>query len=326
MSIDGPLLTTRQNGRLVPVRPLDPCARAARGALSANTVRARRSDFEIFTGWCMDRGETALPAEPEIVAAFIDSMAETRAPATVTRYVASIMAVHRTAGVDGHAMAEPVRLALQRMRRRKGRRQDQALGLTFSLRQRLLEAAGDRLIDYRNRALLAVAYDSMLRRSELVALEVSDIAEDDDGAATVLVRSSKADPEGSGEFVYLARDSVELVRAWLGRSGVSEGRLFRSLCRGVLGGSLDAGQIPRIFKAMAKRAKLPDETVERISGHSTRVGAAQDMVACGIGMPAILQAGRWKSPAMVNRYGERLLARRSGAAQLARLQGRDRRP
>ncbi len=43
--------------------------------------------------------------------------------------------------------------------------------------------------------------------------------------------------------------------------------------------------------------------------HSTRVGAAQDMIAAGIDMPAILHAGRWKFPAMVNRYGERLLAR-----------------
>ena len=32
------------------------------------------------------------------------------------------------------------------------------------------------------------------------------------------------------------------------------------------------------------------------------------MVAAGIELPAILQAGRWKSTAMVNRYGERLLA------------------
>ena len=47
------------------------------------------------------------------------------------------------------------------------------------------------------------------------------------------------------------------------------------------------------------------------------------MVAAGIELPAILHAGRWKSTAMVNRYGERLLARRSGAAQLARMQKRD---
>ena len=47
------------------------------------------------------------------------------------------------------------------------------------------------------------------------------------------------------------------------------------------------------------------------------------MIASGIGLPAILQAGRWKTTAMVNRYGERVLAQRSGAAQLARLQQRN---
>ena len=73
---------------------------------------------------------------------------------------------------------------------------------------------------------------------------------------------------------------------------------------------------------MARRAGLPAAVVQGLSGHSARVGAAQDMIAAGIELPAILQAGRWKSTAMVNRYGEQLLARRSGAAQLARLQQR----
>ena len=48
-------------------------------------------------------------------------------------------------------------------------------GLTGTLRERLLDVAGDGLIDARNRALLAVAYDTLLRRSELVALQVADI-------------------------------------------------------------------------------------------------------------------------------------------------------
>ena len=73
---------------------------------------------------------------------------------------------------------------------------------------------------------------------------------------------------------------------------------------------------------MARRAGLPEEVAEGLSGHSARVGAAQDMIASGIELPAILQAGRWRSTVMVNRYGERLLARRSGAAQLARMQSR----
>ena len=303
--------------------PFDACAAAARGALSANTERAMRSDLAIFTAWCATRGVRALPARAETIAAFVEAMARERAPATVRRYVASIAAAHRAMGWEKAARSEPVRRALARMHRRRGRRQAQAKGLTWTLHERLMEATGDGLIDARNRALLAVAYDTLLRRGELVALQVSDIVEERDGAATVLVRRAKADPEGRGATAYLARDSVALVRVWCERSGVAEGRLFRSLARGEVGVGLDASQVPRIFKAMAERAGLPADVVERISGHSTRVGAAQDMVAEGIGMAAIVHAGRWKTTAMVNRYGERLLARRSGAAQLARLQHRE---
>ena len=298
-------------------------ARAAKGAFSANTERAVRADLGIYTAWCTARGRPALPASPDTIAAFVDAMAATRAPATVRRYVASIAVAHRAIGCAGTPRSPAVKLALQRMHRRKGRRQAQALGLTWPLRERLLKAAGDRLIDARNRALLAVAYDTLLRRSELVALRVSDLATDKTGAATVLVRNGKTDAEGRGAQLYLARDSMAMVAEWLARSGVGDGRLFRSLRRGELGEALDPSQIPRIYKAMARRAGLEAEVVDRLSGHSTRVGAAQDMIACGIELPAILQAGRWKNTAMANRYGERLLAQRSGAAQLARIQSRE---
>ena len=250
-------------------------------------------------------------------------MAETRAPATVRRYAASIAKVHREIGCGKILKSPAVRLALRRMHRVKGRRQRQAHGMTGPLRERLLEAAGGRLIDDRNRALLAVAYDAMLRRTELTSLEVSDFLEEIGGDGTLLVRRSKTDGEGRGERLYLARDTVVLVRAWLDRAGIADGNLFRSVDKGGgLGEGLDPSQVPRIFKAMARRAGLPEAVVQGLSGHSARVGAAQDMIAAGIELPAILQAGRWKSTAMVNRYGEQLLARRSGAAQLARMQER----
>ena len=302
--------------------PVEAWAESARGALSGNTERAVRSDLAIYCAWCTERGVPALPASAETVAAFVDAMAWVRAPATVRRYVSSISAALRTLGLEKTTKSEPVRRALARMHRRKGWRQAQAKGLTWALRERLLDAAGEELIDARNRALLAVAYDTLLRRGELVALEVPDIVEEVDGAAIVLVRRSKADPEGRGAGLPRARQRQ--ARARVARTKrCARGQVFRSLSRGVVGEGLEAGQVSRIFKRMAREADPPAEVVERISGHSTRVGAAQDMVAGGIGMAAILHAGRWKTTAMVNRYCERLLARRSGAAQLARLQHRE---
>ena len=297
--------------------------RAASGAFSSNTERALKSDLAIYAGWCAEHGMRALPARPETVAAFVDDKAEVRAPATVRRYVTSLVIAHRALGLERTVKSPPVQLALKRMHRKKGRRQGQATGLTWPLRQRLLAAAGDRPIDDRNRALLAVAYDAMLRRAELVSLEVPDLLEELQGDGSLLVRRSKTDGEGRGEIVWVGRDTVRLVRAWLDRGGIAEGMIFRSVGKGGrIGERLHPCQVPRIFKAMAREAGLPEAVAAGLSGHSTRVGAAQDMVAAGIELPAILHAGRWKSTAMVNRYGERLLARRSGAAQLARMQQR----
>ena len=186
-----------------------------------------------------------------------------------------------------------------------------------------MESAGDRLIDDRNRALLAVAYDAMLRRSELTSLKVSDLLEEIGGHGTLLVRRSKTDGDGQGEIVWVGPDTVRLVKRWRRRGGVEDGFLFRSLDKGgKVAGAMPPGQVARIFKRMARKAGLPASVVRSLSGHSARVGAAQDMIAAGMELPAILQAGRWKSASMVNRYGERLLAKRSAAAKLARKQGR----
>ncbi len=305
-------------------RQFDAYLEHSRGAFSPNTCRAVRSDLRRYAAWCQAQSLKAVPVTATTLAAFVDAMAAVRSPATVRRYVASIAAVQRATGPCTAHKSAAVRHALLRMHRRKGRRQAQALGLTWPLRQRLIDGAGERLIDARNRALVAVAYDALLRRSELVALQVSDLVEEIHGGGTLLVRRTKTDPEGRGAMVYVARDTVALVNAWRARSGVGSGRLFRSISKaGVLGQQLHPSQIPRIFKSMARRAGLPEEVVAGLSGHSARVGAAQDMVAGGIELPAILQAGRWKSTVMVNRYGERLLARRSAAAQLARLQRRE---
>jgi hypothetical protein len=67
---------------------------------------------------------------------------------------------------------------------------------------------------------------------------------------------------------------------------------------------------------------LEREAWERISGHSTRVGAAQDLLALNIDVASVMQAGRWKDTRMPMRYGEKVLAQRGGMARAAKSQGR----
>ena len=262
--------------------------------------------------------ERALPADAETIADFVDAMAEIRAPATVRRYVASIAIVHRVVGFGKTVSSPLVRLAVAAYAPTQGAPPGPGAGPDFAVAAAPDRGCGGPSDRRPQRALLAVAYDAMLRRAELTSLQVADLVEEIRGDATLLVRRSKTDGEGCGEIVYLARDTVALLRTWLDCSGTSNGRLFRSVGKGgKVGDCLDPSQVPRIFKAMARRAGLSAAVVQGLSGHSARVGAAlQDMIAAGIELPAILQAGRWKSTAMVNGatvsgYSRTAAARRS---------------
>ncbi|WP_245517406.1 site-specific integrase [Methylorubrum sp. Q1] len=277
-----------------------------------------------------------LPATPETVASFIDAQAETKARATVERYRSSIAALHRAAGLQNPCADEIVRLAVKGMNRAKGRRQKQpgplnrtSIGRMLEVKtpgrmhRRVTEAKREApLVALRNAALVAVAYDTLLRRSELVSFYVGDLHRGVGGSGTALVRRSKADKEGEGAIKYLAPDTMEHIAAWLTAARLESGPLFRPLTKGgqVGTGALGGGEVARVFRDLAtaaglKLARLP-------SGHSTRAGETQDMFAAGFELLEVMQAGSWKTPAMPARYGERLRAQSGAARKLATLQNR----
>ncbi len=288
-------------------------ARQADGAFSENTARAVKADTAVFSVWCTDQGHASLPASPDAIAGFIDAMAEQKKPATVRRYVASIGHMHRAAELPDPTKANPVKLALKRLGRQHGSRQQQAAPFGEMAVERVLATTGDSLIDHRDLALLMVSRDMLARRSEVVALQVEDVSYSDDGSATVLVQRSKTDTVGEGAVLWLSPRTTTALRQWLDGAGIATGALFRSVLKAsVVGGPLDAGDVARVFKKLAGRAGID---ASQISGHSARVGMAQDLVAHGAELAAVMQAGRWKSPTMPARYAERLSAGRGAVAQ-----------
>lgn len=294
---------------------LEAYTRHAAGAYAPNTVRAIRADLRVWQAWCATAGATALPADPVHVAAFVDAMAAAKAPATVRRYLASLAFVHRAANLPDPTREPVVRLATRRMVRAKGTRQRQATPLAERHVQRIAgSCSAETLIECRDRALLFLASDLLARSSELVALETRDVTRAADGSGTALIRRSKTDQEGQGSVGYLSTEAMTALGAWCGRAGIAAGPIFRSVSRhGRIGPALHPDMVARIFRKLAGRARL-DTT--GVSGHSCRVGTAQDLVALGVDLPAVMQAGRWKTPTMPARYAEHLLPAHGAVAQL----------
>ena len=263
------------------------------------------------------QGRSPLPAAPETVAEFVAARAATHAPASIRRCVAAISRIHQMFGESDPGKTEPVRMAVRRLLRARGQRQRQAAGLRSELRDRLIAACENDLRGKRDRALVSVGYDTLCRRSELVALLAEDVALSADGSGTVLVRRSKADQVGEGRLAYLSARSVKFLSDWLQASGITGGTLFRGVrAERVSERGLDGSSVSRIIKELARAAKVAPEIAAQLSGHSFRVGAALDMTESGIDLIPIMHAGGWKSPVMVGRYTQQIDVTRSGMALL----------
>ena len=297
----------------------------AEGAYSANTLRAQKADGAIFQAYCESRGDPYLPADPKTIRAFIEAeVEEGKKPATVKRYVATIARAHIAAGLLNPCSSEAVRLGLKKMGRETSARQKQAHPLGWKDIKEFIDSAGEGPRADRERAMLCVAYETLARRGELVALAVRDIDFHPDGTGRALIRRGKTDAEAQGRVAYLSRQTVKWLKIWLDHAKISEGPIFRRLIgRDQIGDALHPGSIGPIFKRVARWIGMPARFVAEVSGHSTRVGATQDLAELDIDLAAITQAGGWKSTRMPLQYAERIHATRSGMARAAAVSGRD---
>ena len=289
-------------------------AKNADGAFAANTINAIASDTAHFSAWCHSHGATALPTTAQTLADYIRDMMGSYAPATIRRRMASIAHMHRAAGLADATKEDKVKLALRRMARMKRNRQKQASPITENDVSAILATTGNSLIDLRDKVLLLMARDMLARRSELTAIRIQDISFQDDGAATVLIGRSKTDQEGDGVHMWISQRTASAIQKWLVASNINDGYLLRSVRRGghTIGKKLSDRCASERFKLMAERAGI---TSDNISGHSARIGMAQDLAAAGADLPELMTAGRWKSPKMPARYIERTVAARGAVAK-----------
>jgi site-specific recombinase XerD len=277
------------------------------GAYAPNTLRAYKADMLEFITYCDKTGECALPAAPKTVAEFLMQTVPQRIKSsTIRRKISSISTIHRLSSLDDPTKHSEVRITQRKIYRQLGTRFNQAYPITKTLLTRLLAACANDLHGLRDRALLLVAYDSMRRRSELNSLRVEDIEWLADDGATILLRKSKTDQQGSGKWIHLSAETTHALHHWLSTTKINEGLIFRGVrSSGAITDGLCESRISRIYKALARKAGLSETVVQSISGHSMRVGGAQDLLNVGASLPQIMVKGGWAKTDTVMRYVER---------------------
>ncbi len=300
-------------------------ARAEANSWSPNTRRAYVAGWKDFTSWCIEHRCAGLPVVAAHVGRYIEHLVETegRTMATVRLRLAAIAAAHRLGGHEDPTLRPLVKATLKRLAREHGKPRKQARGLTKEALAAVKATARIQRIDKGKRrrketesraamraavdlALLEVMRDGLLRGSEAAALRWGDLEFHADGSGRLHVLRSKTDQNAEGAVLYLGPAAVDALLAIRPNEVVTD--------PGVSVFELSARQISRRIKAATKIAGLGDG----FSGHSPRVGMAQDLSAAGAELPELMTAGRWDSPTMPARYTEAQAAGKGAVARYHR--------
>lgn len=298
-------------------------------ALSEATRRSYETGWSQWQQFACDAGWSVLPARPSELAKWAQHLSDTGArAATVAIRLAAVGWAHRhTLDESGQPYPNPTRdprvaavlAGLRRQQATNGsaRRQANALSVEDLA---AVEAAAMAPRTFRGRpetpqqaysrgcsdiALARMMRDGLLRISEAAAARWDDVVYDSDGSATLRIRRSKSDQEGEGADVWLSpatASALKRLREVQGSAAEADGARIV--------GPVSARTVARRLSAAYAAAGLG----AGYSGHSGRVGMAQDLASSGAGLPAIMKAGRWKSSAMPAHYTSRQAAAHGAVA------------
>lgn len=295
-------------------------AERIRRSVPAETRRAYAGDWRRFTDWAAGRGLAPLPAAPQTLAEYAAALADAdRAPSTTERALAAIATAHRSAGHPrpDNTLARAVLRDHRRQRAAAGRGVRKAAPVTVGVLRRLITEAcaiERNGIKYpagvRDRALLLLGFALGVRRSELVAIDIADLAFTDDGLQ-VTIRRSKTDRDSAGRIVAVPNGqhpetcpvrAVKAWCAWLAERGHTTGPLFvRIDRRGVIGhvatgrgtadGRLTGQAVSYIVNRAAQLAEI--DAAACWSGHSLRRGFATEAYRAGADPLRIARHAGW---------------------------------
>ena len=283
----------------LPAADLEIAKDFARASKAAATRRAYQKDFARFTAWCDQRHLPPIPAAPETVAAFLASEAARGIkPASIGRRVAAIRYAHKLAGCDDPpTSSEVVKATVQGIRRTMGSAPVRKTPATADKVVAMVALADTDMKGLRDRAILLLGFAGAFRRSELVALDVTDL-EFCDGGMRVHIRRSKTDQEGAGDTIAIVAGSiacpVKAVRAWLEASNITTGPLFRPIGKGSRIGTdrLADHTVVRVVKASARRVGLDPKL---FAGHSLRSGFLTSAAGRGASIFKMMDQSRHRS-------------------------------
>ena len=275
-----------------------------------NTLRAYKSDFKDFGGFCVKHGFKTMPTDPKIVSLYLTHLSKTSKMSTLRRRLVSIGIVHK---MKGHYLdtKHPVIIEnLMGIKRVKGSIQTGKKPILINHLKEIINTINEQnteeIVKQRNKALILVGFGGGFRRTELISIDHEDLEFVDEGVKITL-RRSKTDQFGEGMIKGLPYFKNKIycpvtnLKNWVKLSKIKTGPIFRRFVKGsvLTNHRLTDQSVVLIIKDYLKLAGIENHN---FSGHSLRSGFATVAAESGADERSIMAMTGHKTTQMVRRY------------------------
>ena len=278
-----------------------------------NTIRAYKSDFRDFGGFCAKNGLKSLPADPKIVSLYMTYLSTKDAKmSTLRRRLVSIGVIHR---LKGHYldMKHPIIIEnLMGIKRKKGSYQKGKKPILINHLKLMIEAIDKDTSDetgirkLRDKTIILLGFAGGFRRIELISIDFEDLEFVSEGVK-IFIRKSKTDQFGEGMikglpyFTNQKYCPVWHLKKWLEISEIKSGPIFRRFSKGL---NLGNNRLTDQSVALFLKKHLSNAGIENknYSGHSLRSGFATVTAESGADERSIMAMTGHKTTQMVRRY------------------------
>ena len=229
------------------------------------------------------------------------------APATLDRRIASWAAFHRMLNLTSPFSAPLVQQARQKARRAnaKPRAPKSPKPVTRDILEALLATCDDSHRGIRDRAMLMLAFASGgRRRSEVAALNIEDIGQDDfkaKGLLWVRLLETKTTKKDQAPKLPLKGRGARAVVHWLEITGLKDGPLFRPISKSdrPLPRRLASDALRTILRHRLRLAGLP---VDFATPHGLRAGFLTQAALDGAPLAAAMKLSLHRSAVQAQKY------------------------
>ena len=278
-----------------------------------NTIRAYKSDFRDFGGFCAKNGLKSLPADPKIVSLYMTYLSTKDAKmSTLRRRLVSIGVIHR---LKGHYLdtKHPIIIEnLMGIKRKKGSYQKGKKPILINHLKLMIEAIDKDTSDetgirkLRDKTIILLGFAGGFRRIELISIDFEDLEFVSEGVK-IFIRKSKTDQFGEGMikglpyFTNQKYCPVWHLKKWLEISEIKSGPIFRRFSKGL---NLSKNRLTDQSVALFLKKHLSNAGIENqnYSGHSLRSGFATVTAESGADERSIMAMTGHKTTQMVRRY------------------------